>query len=106
MFSLVQKYRFDKGFGTFYLLCKGSEHSTLLLPSYKIAHDSWIIFCKMGRGKPLTEYEKGQIDAYKSNGKSNREISQLIRKSANAVNLYVKYKDTHGKKRVQVGRQF
>jgi hypothetical protein len=35
----------------------------------------------MGRGKSLSEYEKGLIDAYKSADKSNREIALLINRS-------------------------
>lgn len=35
----------------------------------------------MARGKPLTEYEKGQIVAYQEMGKSKREISRLLNRS-------------------------
>jgi hypothetical protein len=37
----------------------------------------------MGRGKSLTEYEKGQIDILESNGKSLREIGIAIGRGEN-----------------------
>ncbi|PIC13099.1 hypothetical protein B9Z55_027975 [Caenorhabditis nigoni] len=43
----------------------------------------------MGRGKPLTDYEKGIIDANSAAGMSNRQIAISINRSLNVVNNYV-----------------
>lgn len=48
----------------------------------------------MGRGKTLTEYEKGQIFAYHQAGKSNRQIAPLVGRSLNVVNNFLR--DTRG----------
>jgi len=50
----------------------------------------------MGRGKALTAYEKGQIDAYHASGRSNREIAKLLSRSLNVINNYVKDPNSYG----------
>jgi hypothetical protein len=55
----------------------------------------------MGRGKSLTEYDKGQIDILKSNGKSMREIRIAIGRGENGKNVvrnYLRNKCGYGKK--------
>ena len=42
----------------------------------------------MPRGKQLSEYEKGQIDAFKAAGLSNRQIAEKIKRSPRVVNNY------------------
>ncbi|XP_023237125.1 uncharacterized protein LOC111636163 [Centruroides sculpturatus] len=43
----------------------------------------------MGRTKNLSDYEKGQIDAYKSQGKSIREIAAYINRPKSTVGDYL-----------------
>ena len=43
----------------------------------------------MGRGKPLSQFERGQVDAYRADGKSIRHIAQIIGKSRSAVSHYI-----------------
>lgn len=43
----------------------------------------------MGRGKSLSEYEKGQIVAYHNQGLSNRKIAGRVGRSLNVVNLFL-----------------
>ena len=50
----------------------------------------------MGRGKALTAYEKGQIDAYHASERSNREIAKLLSRSLNVINNYVKNPNSYG----------
>lgn len=47
----------------------------------------------MGKAKALTETEKAKIDAFKTAGKSNREISVLLGCSKDAINRYINFKD-------------
>uniref|UniRef100_A0A8R1HUX9 HTH_Tnp_Tc3_2 domain-containing protein n=1 Tax=Caenorhabditis japonica TaxID=281687 RepID=A0A8R1HUX9_CAEJA len=44
----------------------------------------------MGRGKPLTDYEQGLIDANPALGMSNRRIAVFMGSSINVVNNYIK----------------
>lgn len=53
----------------------------------------------MGRGKPLTAYEKGCIDGMASSGLSNRQIAAAIHRSANVVNSYIKDRDGYGRRK-------
>lgn len=53
----------------------------------------------MGRGKKLTEYERGQIIALKNEGLSNREVAKRIKRSANVVDNFVKNKENYGIKK-------
>ena len=57
------------------------------IPNYSIPILHGILR-KMARGRKLTEYEKGLIDAYHQAGKSNREIARLLRRSLDVVNRY------------------
>ena len=50
----------------------------------------------MGRGRKLTEYEKGQIDTLKSRNAFSLEIARHIKRSDFVVNNYLKNKDTFG----------
>ena len=51
----------------------------------------------MRRGKFLTEFEKGQIAAFKEAGYSNREIAKKIGRSASLVDNFVEDPDRYGK---------
>ena len=42
----------------------------------------------MGREKPLSDNENGQITALKATGLSNRRIAQKIQRSLNVVNHF------------------
>lgn len=53
----------------------------------------------MGRGKRLTDFEKGQISALKNEGLSNREIARRIKRSANVVDNFIKNKENYGIKK-------
>jgi transposase len=44
----------------------------------------------MARGKPLSEREKGKIDAYKTIGKSNRQIAGILKRSPHVIDNYVR----------------
>ena len=57
----------------------------------------------MPRGKQLTAFECGQINAYHKENKSIRQISLLINKSKNVISNYLKDPENHGKK-VRSGR--
>lgn len=50
----------------------------------------------MAKGKALSEYEKGQIDTFKSQGRSNRKIAEEIGRSLNVVNRYVRDPKNYG----------
>ncbi|PIC17508.1 hypothetical protein B9Z55_023726 [Caenorhabditis nigoni] len=52
----------------------------------------------MGRGKPLTDFEKGQITAKNAQGLSNRQIAQDLGKSLDVVNRFVKDPSHYGTK--------
>ena len=47
----------------------------------------------MGKGTQLSKFERGQINAFKTEGKSNRRIATLIGRSLGAVNEAVKHPD-------------
>ena len=53
----------------------------------------------MGRGKELTEFEKGQINGLASSGLSNRKIAAIIKRSRNVVNNYLRDQENYGKKK-------
>ncbi|KAI1695148.1 helix-turn-helix domain-containing protein [Ditylenchus destructor] len=53
----------------------------------------------MGRGTQLTDLEKGAIQAFKSQGLSNRSIASQIGRSANVIDNYVKDSDAYGLKK-------
>ena len=44
----------------------------------------------MARGRKLSDIEKGQITAYKLDGKSNRQIATLLGRSPTLIDNYVK----------------
>ena len=44
----------------------------------------------MPRGKPLSEFQKGQIVAYKNKGKGVREIARKLRISPNTVSNFIR----------------
>lgn len=50
----------------------------------------------MGRGKSLSENEKGKIEGYKASGKSNREIATLLKRSPTLIDNYVKNPIVYG----------
>ncbi len=43
----------------------------------------------MGSGKRLTDYEKGQIDAFRSKGDGYRKIGKALKRSVGAISNYV-----------------
>ena len=43
----------------------------------------------MARGKTLSDFEKGQIEAYNHAGRSNREIARLLDRSHHLVDSYL-----------------
>ncbi len=43
----------------------------------------------MGSGKRLTDYEKGQIDAFRSKGDGYRKIGKALKRSVSAISNYV-----------------
>lgn len=53
----------------------------------------------MGKGKPLTDYEKGQIDAFQRQGTSNQEIARLLGRSPEVICNYVNDKVGFGTKK-------
>ncbi|EFO89457.1 hypothetical protein CRE_19936 [Caenorhabditis remanei] len=53
----------------------------------------------MGRGKPLTDFEKGQIAAKYDQGLSNRQIARDLGRSLDAINRYIKDPLNHGTKK-------
>ena len=53
----------------------------------------------MGRGKPLTDFEKGQIAAKNDQGLSNRQIARDLGRSLDAINRYIKDPLNHGTKK-------
>ncbi len=53
----------------------------------------------MGRGKQLTDFEKGQILAYKSLGQSIAEISRLVNRSWHVVNNFIEDPGNYGTKK-------
>ena len=50
----------------------------------------------MGRRKPLSDYEKGQISAYKNNGLSINELIKKLRKSRCVIQNFVKNSKEYG----------
>lgn len=50
----------------------------------------------MGLGRRLTDYERGQIDALKAQGKSNREIARNIHRSPKVINNYLGDRQGYG----------
>ena len=59
----------------------------------------------MGRGKPLSETEKGQIMAFKNMGLSNRKIAGRIHRSLNVINNFAKLGENYSKKNQQVAQK-
>lgn len=53
----------------------------------------------MPRGLPLSEYEMGQIDVYRSAGDSIRVIANKINRSSNVVHNYLKLGENYGTKK-------
>jgi len=53
----------------------------------------------MGRGRRLSEYEKGQIDGYHSSGLSATQIGVIIKRSQNVVSNYLRTKENYGLKK-------
>uniref|UniRef100_A0A8R1DQH7 HTH_Tnp_Tc3_1 domain-containing protein n=1 Tax=Caenorhabditis japonica TaxID=281687 RepID=A0A8R1DQH7_CAEJA len=53
----------------------------------------------MGRGKPLTDYEQGLIDANSALVMSNRQIAVFIGRSLSVVNNYIKDPRHYGTKK-------
>lgn len=53
----------------------------------------------MPRGTELSDFEKGQIRAFKDLGLSNREIATRLTRSPTVVDNFVKKKDGYGKKK-------
>ncbi len=51
----------------------------------------------MPSGKVLSEHEKGQIDAFKKAGYSNRHVAKMLNRSPRVVNNYVNDPDNYGK---------
>ena len=60
----------------------------------------------MGKGKKLTEYECGQVYAYRQSGMSLREIARTISKSVKCVHSFLKdtanYKNKSSAKRPKI----
>jgi IS30 family transposase len=56
----------------------------------------------MPKAKQLTEFERGQIAALNSAGKSHRQIAATIGRSKTAVTNYLADPENHGKKAVRV----
>ena len=52
----------------------------------------------MGRGNSLTDHEKGMIDAFEKDGRSQQEIAKKINRSRCAVNNYIENKNKTPKK--------
>jgi transposase len=50
----------------------------------------------MPRGNQLSDFKKGQIQAHHMNGKSNREIARLLRRSEKVVRFYLANPDEYG----------
>lgn len=55
----------------------------------------------MAKNSKLSEYEKGQIDAYRAARKSNREIGRLLNRSKCVINNYVKDPANYGTKKTR-----
>ncbi len=55
----------------------------------------------MPKAKQLTEFERGQIAALNSAGKSHRQIAATIGRSKTAVTNYLADPENHGKKAVR-----
>ena len=53
----------------------------------------------MPRGKVLTEYEKGMIDALKTSGEFTREIAPILKRSRHVINNYLNMKGKYGFKK-------
>lgn len=51
----------------------------------------------MGRGKPLTEEEKGKIKAFRELGLNQRRIAKNINRSQNVVSQFLRNIETYGK---------
>lgn len=62
--------------------------------------DFLLSFVIMPRGKKLTEYEKGQIDAFRAEGKGYKAIAKELGRSTSGIKHYVlKHNDYGTKKR-------
>ena len=55
----------------------------------------------MPREKPLNEFQKGQIFAYKNEGKGVREIARQLRISPNAISKFIRNPERDRRKRRQ-----
>ena len=53
----------------------------------------------MPRGTELSDFEKGQIRAFKDLGLSNRDIAARLARSPTVVDNFIKKKDGYGKKK-------
>lgn len=53
-------------------------------------------FYQMPRGKKLSDYEKGQIDALNANGKTNREIARFLGRSHDVVDRFLRNPKGYG----------
>lgn len=53
----------------------------------------------MPRGIPLNDFQKGQITAYKNDGKGVREIARKLQVSPNTVSNFIKHPDRNGKRK-------
>ncbi|OAF68034.1 hypothetical protein A3Q56_04227 [Intoshia linei] len=51
----------------------------------------------MGRGKPLTDFEKSQIMALKTENKSHKYIAKQIKRSRNVVSRFIHNPESYGK---------
>ena len=60
----------------------------------------------MGKAKPLSEFEKSQINAFKRENLSNRKIATLIKRSPSVVDRYVKDPENYNKKNHQADHLF
>lgn len=57
----------------------------------------------MPKGIPLSDFQMGQIVAYKNGGKSVREIARILHVSPNTVSNFIRKPDRSGKRK-QTGR--
>jgi len=53
----------------------------------------------MGRKSALTEFEKGNISAFKASGMSNREIAKVLNRSPKVINNFITLGSQYGLKR-------
>jgi len=50
----------------------------------------------MSKGKRLTEYERGKIDGFRSNGAKLKEIAQRLNRSTTVIHNYLKSGRNYG----------